>query len=392
MDADMDTGMDTDMDLVMDSNMDADVDAGIVANLERTYYPPPESKGGWRYLIEPEKIRGIAGMNHEKLEILKEKIGFIHAGCAWSVAVIRHGYLACEFHSFGATIATRYLVCSVSKSFTGTAWGLLLDDSRNGAIPVNKAVDLESRAYDYLPEGYPLTDPRKKNIRIKHLLSMTSGIPGEDAGIWGIATATGYGPFEHSLGRYPSKRGKRVDMLAAEPGTVWDYSDPAFAHLSLIFNNITGREMSDYIMERIFNKIGIESVSWGNMGGSGFLGPHTEPHTGVYISARELARFGYLALHNGQWDGRQIIPRWWNELATRSSQELNPDYGYTWWANTAGTLWPYLPRDAFAAMGYNSNKCYVIPSLDLVVARTGLGPATSFEPDLIGGIVKTIIA
>jgi CubicO group peptidase (beta-lactamase class C family) len=127
------------------------------------------------------------------------------------------------------------------------------------------------------------------------------------------------------------------------------------------------------------------------LGGSGFMGPHTEAHTGIYISAREMAKFGYMAMNKGKWDGKQIVPEWWMDMATKSSQDLVPDYGYTWWVNTKGTCWPYLPKDAFAAMGYNSNKCYIIPSLDLVVARVGAGPSTFSEPDLIGGIVSTII-
>ena len=79
------------------------------------------------------------------------------------------------------------------------------------------------------------------------------------------------------------------------------------------------------------------------------------------------------------------------KTATRTSQELNPAYGYTWWVNTAGTHWPGLPRDGFALAGYRSNRCYVIPSLDLVVARVGSGPPTWDEQALIGGIVAAIL-
>ena len=141
----------------------------------------------------------------------------------------------------------------------------------------------------------------------------------------------------------------------------------------------------------MFAPIGIESLSWDVQGGSGFLGPHTNAHSGIYVSARELARFGYLALHKGRWDGRQVVPAWWMELATGSSQDLNPSYGwYTWWVNAANR-WPSLPKDAFALSGYRCNRCYVVPSLDLVVARVGSGPAAWEEDALIGGIVDTIV-
>jgi hypothetical protein len=80
------------------------------------------------------------------------------------------------------------------------------------------------------------------------------------------------------------------------------------------------------------------------------------------------------------------------ELATQTSQDLNPAYGYTWWVNTKGARWPGLPRDMFALEGYRTNRCYIIPSLDLVVARVGSGPTTWDEPGLIGSVVAAIIA
>ena len=179
---------------------------------------------------------------------------------------------------------------------------------------------------------------------------MTSGIAGEDSGVIASPTSTGHGPFEHALGRCPSRYGRHVDKLVAEPGSHWEYSDPAFMHLSPAFATDAGQEMSTYMSRRVFEPIGIESLTWDAQGGSGFVGPHTSPHTGVHISAREMARSGYLMLHNGEWEGQQIIPPWWMELATQTSQDLNPSYEYTWWVNTRGTLWPSLPRDAFALL------------------------------------------
>ena len=135
--------------------------------------------------------------------------------------------------------------------------------------------------------------------------------------------------------------------------------------------------------------IGVEGLSWDVQGGSGFMGPHTNAHTGVHVSARELARLGYLYLRSGSWAGEQIVPTWWVELATRSSQVLNPRYGYACWVNTDGSMWPALPRDAFAFafVGFRSNRCYVVPSLDLVVVRIGSGPTAWDEQELIGRVV-----
>jgi CubicO group peptidase (beta-lactamase class C family) len=354
-------------------------------------YPPPESQGGWRTLIEPADVRALGGMDPEALDLLRQEQELVHGGDSWSLAIIRHGYLVRECYTFNVLIPTRFNVWSCTKTFTGTAWGLLLEDSRQGKLPPGRRVELDSPAYAYLPEGHPLSDSRKEQITIRHLLSMTSGIPGERRGVRGIPTATDIGPFEHALGRDPNRYGRQVGMLAAAPGTRWDYSDPAIAHLSLIFAHIMDREIDDYLRERVLAPIGIESLSWDIQGGSGFMGPHTNAHTGIHISARELARFGYLALHLGVWNGAELIPRWWVDLSTRSSQDLNPEYGYTWWVNTTGSTWPRLPKDACALSGYRSNRCYVIPSLDLVVARVGSGPPTWNEQKLIGSIVEAIL-
>ncbi len=364
----------------------------MVAPQTNHYYPPPESQGGWRWLKGPEEIRSLAGMDAARLELLLQEQELIYGGDSWSIVIIRHGYLVREHYTFNVLIPTRFDIWSGTKSFTGTAWGLLLDDNRQGELPAGRQVDLDSPAYAYIPEGYPLSDPRKERILIRHLLTMTSGIPGENEGVLGIPTATGCGPFEHALGRSPNRYDKWADQLTGEPGTVWDYSDPAMAHLALIFAHVAGREMSDYLQERIFAPIGIENLSWDVQGGSGFLGPHTNAHTGVHVSARELARFGYLMLRGGLWEGKPLVPAWWLALATRSSQDLNTEYGYTWWVNTTGSRWPRLPRDAFALSGYRANRCYIVPSLDLVVARIGSGPTNWEEQGLMEGVLSAIVS
>ena len=357
-----------------------------------TYYPPPESAGGWRWLADPEQIRTLGGLDPDGLELVRQRQEFLYGGDSWAIVILRHGYLVREYYTFNVLIPTRFDIWSCTKTFTGTAWGLLLDDSRHGRLPGDQHVDLDSNAYDYIPEGHPLTDPRKERITFRHLLSMTSGIPGEQVGVIGMPTATEHGPFEHALGRCPNRFGRWVDRLAAEPGCRWDYSDPAIAHLSLAFANIVGQEMAEVLEERVLDRIGIESMSWDVQGGSGFIGPHTNAHTGVHISARELARFGYLALHGGMWNGEQLVPRWWLEAATQPSQEIHPAYGFTWWVNASGTLWPGVPSDAFALEGYRANVCWVVPSLDLVVARVGSGPSVWHKPGLIADIVATVIS
>jgi CubicO group peptidase (beta-lactamase class C family) len=207
----------------------------------------------------------------------------------------------------------------------------------------------------------------------------------------GLAVAPRSGEYEFALGKEPNRFGISVAKLFGEPGTAWDYSDAGFAHLSLFFAHTSGREIADYMKERVFDPIGIQDVSWDRQGGSGHIGPHTNAHSGLHVSARDFARLGYVLAHDGEWRGKQIVPKWWLQLATQSSQQLNPSYGYTFWVNTDGVLWPTLPRDAFAFRGYGANRCYIVPSLDLVVVRVGDTPPNWGEESLLPAVRAALL-
>ena len=338
-----------------------------------SYYPPAESAGGWRRCKNNKEVRELAAMDPQKLDLVGRENTALYGG-PWALLVVRHGYIAGEWMGVPAMPQTTFDVWSCTKSATGIAYGLLLDDSRNHRLPNDAQIDLDSRAYSYIPEGHPLTDPAKEEIRLRHVLSMTSGIPGEDHGIEGIAVRPGGGEYEFALGREADRFGDSAARLYAPPGEAWDYSDAAFAHLSLIFFHVAGREIDDFMKTRVFQPIGIENSGWDLQGGGGNLGPHTNAHSGLRLSARDFVRLGYLLLRGGAWNGTQIVPKWWIDLATKKSQDINPAYGYTFWVNTDGQLWPHVPKDAFAFMGYATNRCYVVPSLDLVVVRLGYGP------------------
>ena len=160
-----------------------------------SYYPPPESRDGWRWIEDPDQVRDLAGMDFEKLEMIRQLQGLLYGGDQWLIVIIRHGYLVREFCTFNVMIPTRFNIWSGTKSLTGTAWGLLLEASRRNELPNGQQVDLDSPAYPFIPEGYPLTDPRKERITIRHLLTMTSGIAGHPSGCIGMPTATAHGPF-----------------------------------------------------------------------------------------------------------------------------------------------------------------------------------------------------
>ena len=359
------------------------------------YYPESESQGGWRKLDEDTRILELGDVDPAILakawEYHLESRGMastfyppeqlIERSKTSAVLVLRHGYIVGEWYQ-NADAKTRWNIRSCSKSFTGTALGILFGESD---------LSLDSRGYDYLPEGLPLSDPRKAGIALRHLMSMTSNIAGENHGVFLRDGYDGGGPFEFSLGKCADGKGRSVAALTGDPGTAFEYSDAAFAHLSLIFARVAGEELESFLRRRVIDPIGIEDFEWPAIGGAGNLGPHTGPGGGVRITPRDLARFGYLMLKNGAWKDRQLVPREWIEIATRSSQEVDRRYGYTWWVNTHGLLWDTAPRDAFAAMGFAGNKCYVVPSLDLVVVRSADGPMPWDDGPFVRLVIEAMI-
>ena len=242
------------------------------------YFPLPESEGGWR-LLDKEIDKSVASnINYEQLNQAIEEYKLFFDNVASGVIVIKDGLLVKEHYSFMTLPGSRFDVWSCTKSFTGIAWGLLLEESKNGTLPNNIQVNLDSFAYSFLPDSFKITDKQKEKITIGHLLSMTSGIPGENQLIFGIPPRDNNGPFEHALGYQENRYGYKTDKLISEPGTFWDYSDPAIAHLSILFKIIMRREMHEYMQDKVFSRIGIENASWDVHGGGPFIGPHTSAH------------------------------------------------------------------------------------------------------------------
>ena len=350
-------------------------------------FPSAETDGGWTTL-DPGEIRSVGGFDPVALELACERNAQFDA--VSHVVVVRRGRLVVEWFENHAATSTRFDIWSCTKSLTSTVFGIWL------ARP-DCPVTLDTPAYELIPEGHPLTDPRKAQITLRHLLTMSSGIPGHRSGIEAIPTLTGVGTFEAALGHAPC-RARRwssdrwASDLVFDPGEGWEYSDPAMAHLSLAFANTAGVELADFAEEHLLGPIGIERLSWDAHGGGGLIGPHTNPESGVHVGARELARFGFLMLNGGRWASEQIVPRSWVELATTPSQPHNTAYGFGWWLNTDASMWwPDVPTDAFAALGFNSNGLYVVPSLDLVVVRLGTGPQDWEERLFLSRIARAVV-
>jgi CubicO group peptidase (beta-lactamase class C family) len=107
---------------------------------------------------------------------------------------------------------------------------------------------------------------------------------------------------------------------------------------------------------------------------------------GMFISARDMARFGHLTLRRGRWNGRQILSEEWVRMALTPTGP-QPTYGYmNWFLNTDRKQWPSAPASAFGHVGNGTNIIYVDPDHDVVAVVRWI------ENNAVDGFVKRLLA
>ncbi len=316
----------------------------------------------WREAA-PES-QGVDGKKLEQaVQFLKEHSG---RDGVQELLIIRNGYLIWK----GAEIDKRHGVWSLTKSFTSTALGLLIDDGK---------ASLDTLAKDHLPsmeEHYP-------RITLRHFTTMTSGyyaVGDEPRGGYGHGPSTT--PFT------PSPK-----PLFEPPGSQYAYWDSAMNQFANVLTRIAGESLEDLFQRRIADPIGMSRAKWdwgdfGTIDGLVVNGGSGNSNQHIFISARELARFGHLFLNHGRWRGKQLISASWVEeatkphvpptrmLAERSGADGRGVYGYNWWANGiqpgGNRKWPDAPDTTYSASGYNNNDLFIIPPWNMVIVRLGL--------------------
>lgn len=339
-------------------------------NFSDNYFPPSEEKGGWRKLSEASDIRDKCGMKADKIDDF----------CNWVLAnvaseqnagiIIRHGYVVGEWANETTERGTLVEIKSAAKALLILAVGLAIDDARNGKSKAGGDVaplDYDRRAYDYIPDGHPLSDPRKADITVRQLMHHVSGVLPECTGVTNFPPE-GVGFWEFVLGMEPDFPTSR---LYAEPGTKFLYGTYDMRHLCLILKTATGMEIDEFLRERIFEPCGIHQWRMERQGGDGFVGPYADFR--IWMTQQDFARVGYLMLRGGKWDGKRVIPEWLMEETFRNAypdifQEGSMTYH---WCHKPEQMPNCVPHDIYYTAGAGINFCLVAPGLDLVVVRVG---------------------
>jgi CubicO group peptidase (beta-lactamase class C family) len=370
------------------------------AETPKAYFPPPESNGGWRVATDPEEVRRLAGMDLKKLDEAWDYVKSLDDNS--SLLVVRHGWLCYERYQGGVTPTSNEDMHSCGKAFTGVAVAVLMNEKPD-LFPER----LDQLVYDpkYLPkEAFPLTDPRKAEIKLGQLLSHTSGIRGNNPcyGPDGKLTIEPAGPD----GSFPDNvafgkadwGGTSAKTLWTKPGGGYSYASGGVLILGATVRHLSGKEVADYLGERVFAPIGWEGWKWYDNPPEPDASRHTKAQGGIQPRPRDALRFGYLLLHLGKWKDKQIIPEWYAE-AMRKPSPYNPyysGYGFLVVVNPGQERMPSAPADTYGASGAANNHIFVVPSLDMVVVRIDGTDRTSesfnsVQDKIIGAVIRAVV-
>ena len=380
------------------------------------YFPPSEEDGGWR-VGDPRSLGVDEARLHEAIAY-HDSSDFTrsHGG---ALVIVYKGHIISESYVTGTeggpqpwTPSSCNDVKSSTKSVFGTAVGVFLEEYR-GRVNLDTLLVGESREDSLLPQIWdqPITDERKKRIRVKHAISMTSGHESDEPWLApsprrlhpGYSGA--YQMYEYCFGWWSFEGVPAHHTLLFEPGHGFNYSNFGLEQMALAMRNISGEEVGPYAYDRVLRQIGMsqglrdnqyrempyndprelnfsDEPGWGVGGSEGCNAYGADRSTSPYghntivgstfrCAARDFARLGYLWLNMGRWGSRQLVPEDWMKQATSRFVQSNGEshnYGYTFWVQDE---WEKVPKDTFGSRGHNMNDCYVVPSLDLVVVRQG---------------------
>ncbi|MDT8437105.1 MAG: serine hydrolase [Gemmatimonadota bacterium] len=266
-----------------------------------------------------------------------------------SLLVWRHDSLVVERYWRGQRPDRPVNVKSVSKTLLSPLVGIAI---RDGLLE-----GVEQPISELLPDYYERLrtrsdwDPRKEEIRLRHLLSMQTGLETTSFRNYGAWVASSDWVFDQL--RRP---------LTCEPGECHVYSTGTTHLLAAILARRSGRSLRRYLLDELFGPLDIPLGEWDRDPQGRYLGGNNMP-----LRPRDMLTLGRLFLDRGRWRDRQLVPAAWIEEAwtPRGVSPWNRHrYGYLWWSDTWGG------ETAHFAWGYGGQYLVVVPRLRLVAVAT----------------------
>ena len=286
--------------------------------------------------------------------------------------VIYKGYVVAEFGDT-AFVDPTY---SVAKSMLSTVAGVAQRDGRIGKLnePVGKRVN---------DGGY--ASSHNALVTWKNHLQQESEWEGS---LWGKNA--------DFIGKEQFGAGERKPRTLVAPGSLYEYNDVRINRFALSLLRVFDKPVPEVFQEQVMDVIGASNTwkwvpytnSYVELNGKQVpsVSGGTRWGGGMWINSWDMARFGYMWLRGGAWNGRTVVPSAYVKEALTPSAN-GPDYGYLWWLNTKGKNLPGMPVTAYAALGAGSNTILVSPEHDLVIVwRWHDGNVAEFGKRVIAAI------
>jgi CubicO group peptidase (beta-lactamase class C family) len=281
-----------------------------------------------------------------------------------SFVLIRDGYLLAEGYNQATTADNRQPMYSVTKSVTSSITGMLIAEGLLTGV--------DQKLKEFFPEVQ--RDAAKANISLDQVLSMTSGLEWDNKG---ERSSNEMADSPNWL-QYVLER-----PVTEQPGTAFKYNNGNAHLMSGVLQTALGVPMSLYAKSKLFEPLGITNMSWGLDPQGYSIGAWS-----LQLTTRDMAKFGLLYLHNGQWENKEIVPRSWVEasvqqrVAEKYADGTRGGYGYFWWlkpvTNTGNAM---LDHDVFYAAGSGGQRIFIVPNLNLVMAVTGNNQKEDYMPE-----------
>lgn len=267
-----------------------------------------------------------------------------------AVVVVRGGAIVAEWYNTVENKNRDSMAASwsMAKSFTSALVGIAIAEGRIQSV--------EQPLSTWLPEW---AGDVRGTIPLRAVLQMQSG----------LAFQEDYNDLTSDIVRLANVRdtAQVVFGLRMHPSGVngrWYYSSGDTQILALVLERATGTTPAAYARQKLLGPIGMNPADWW-IDGAG----HTYGYCCLDAPTRQFAKFGLLFLREGAWDGAQIVPAAWVKESVGTIASFFPGYAYQWWTSTGEGG---LPPDLYSAQGLDSQRIYVIPSLDLVIAKNTL--------------------
>jgi CubicO group peptidase (beta-lactamase class C family) len=410
--------------------------AAVAVHAQATYYPPPgtwerrapEQVGLTTAAVDSAVKLAMAAESTSPRDLLQshlssfgrephgEAVGPFRARGGATGVIIRRGYIVAEWGEPDRPENTY----SVTKSFVSTSVGLAYDRKMirdlkdpvrlyvppvvalKGApsgipalavVPPNAmgaaapaATPKSGVAYDAFEMLEPFASEHNAKITWDHMLRQTSDWQGT---LWG----------KPDWADRPQGNLEQYKVRARnEPGTVYTYNDVRVNALALASLMVWRQPLPQVLRERVMDPIGASNTwrwygydnSWIVLDGQLIQSMSGGAHWGggMIISARDMARFGYLTLRKGKWGDRQILSEEWIRMATTPG--VNAGYGFmNYFLNTGRRAMPSAPEESFQHRGAGNNVIYVDPVNDLVVVARWINSVRSMDAvirQLLAGI------